>query len=102
MIAQKNTSMPPIPGIAPNTACTTAETILNKNHAQPKMVDCDFAPVSGSGLGGGGGGDVGWFGSTGSGMAYIRKFGDTLSRNLPRVYFDFGFHTSSKTIIVAC
>ena len=40
IIAQKNTRMPPIPGIAPNTACTTAETMLKRNHAQPKMIDC--------------------------------------------------------------
>src|SRR6266567_3097886 len=32
--------MPPIPGIAPKTACTTADTMLKRNHAQPKMIDC--------------------------------------------------------------
>ena len=84
--------MPPISGMQAMAAATF----------EGRPVDCDFAVLSGWGPGGGGGGDVGWFGSTGSGMAYIRKFGDTLSRNLPRVYFDFGFHTSSKTIIVAC
>jgi hypothetical protein len=47
-----------------------------------KPVDADFA-VSGSGLGGGGG-DVGWLGSPGSGMIYIRKLIDGLSSNLAR------------------
>src|SRR5438552_3920775 len=40
MMAQKSTRMPPIAGIAPKIACTTAETMLNKNHAMPKTIDC--------------------------------------------------------------
>src|SRR5438128_12638094 len=82
--------MPPISGMQAMAAATF----------EGKPVDWDFAPVSGSGLGGGGGGDVGWFGSSGSCMAYIRKFGDTLSRNIPRVCFALGFYISAKTINV--
>ena len=44
-----------------------------------KPVDVDFGPVSGSGLGGGGG----CLESTGSGMIYIHKLADDLSSNLP-------------------
>jgi 3-dehydroquinate synthase len=61
-----------------------------------KPVDWDFG-LPGSGLGGGGGGG-GWLWSIGSGMAYIHKFGDTLSRNLPRAWFCFGFYTSTKPV----
>ena len=40
MMAQKNTRIPPIPGIAPKIACTIAEMMLNKNQARPKTIDC--------------------------------------------------------------
>ena len=45
-----------------------------------KPVDVEVDLVSGSGLGGDGGG---WLGSFGSGMIYVHKLGNALSSNLP-------------------
>ncbi len=45
-----------------------------------KPVDVEVDLVSGSELGGGGGG---WLGSVGSGMDYVHKLGNALSSNLP-------------------
>jgi len=43
-------------------------------------IDVEVDLVSGSELGGGGGG---WLGSVGSGMIYVHKLGNALSSNLP-------------------
>ena len=40
IIAQKKTRMPPIAGMAAKTTCTTADTMLKRNYAQPKIIDC--------------------------------------------------------------
>ena len=61
--------MPPISGMQAMAAATF----------EGKPVDVGFGPVSGPGLGGGGG----WFRSAGSGMTYIHKLGVVLSSNLP-------------------
>jgi len=61
-----------------------------------KSVDVDFA-VSGPG----GGGDVGWLGSTGSGMIYIHKLIDGLSSNLAR-HRIFAFIAGLDITMMAC
>ena len=40
MIAQKNTRIPPIAGMALKITWMIAETTLNKNQARPKTIDC--------------------------------------------------------------
>lgn len=79
--------MPPMSGMQAMAAATF----------EGKPVDVDFGPVSGSGLGGGGG----WLGSSGSGMVYVHKVENALSSNLPR-QLHFPFHRGTDLNMVAC